>query len=115
MTLYKPTAVVLVRFPFTDLSSIKKRPAVVINTEEYNERYGDVIIVPLTSVDQKDESLRLSYWKESGLIKSTWIKPLVATVTNSLIERELGHLHQDDTMCIRVALRQIFARFIWEV
>ena len=78
----------------------------------YGSRYGDTVVVPLTSVDQGDESLRLN-WKESGLIKATWAKPLLATVATSLIERELGTLSEEDEACIRAALRQMLSSFIY--
>ncbi len=107
MTTFKPGTVVLIRFPFTDLSSAKKRPAVVVSPESYGNRYGDAVIVPLTSVDQDDDQLCLSHWKESNLVKQTWVKPLLATVSTSLIERELGRLHQEDLPCIYNALEQM--------
>ena len=109
----EPGTIVLVKFPFTDFSSTKKRPAVVISPVLYGSRYGDTVVVPLTSVDQKDESLKLLHWKESGLIKSTWAKPLLATVATSLIERELGQLSEEDEACIRAALRQMLSSFIY--
>ncbi len=38
--------VILVRYPFSDLSGAKVRPAIVVNTPYVSQ---DVIIVPLTS------------------------------------------------------------------
>lgn len=46
MPSYSKNEVVLVRYPFSDLSGSKVRPAVVINTPHASQ---DVIIVPLTS------------------------------------------------------------------
>jgi len=110
-----PAPFVLVRFPFTDLSVTKKRPAVVVSPQHYTNRYGDVVLIPLTSVDQEDDSLQLLRWKVAGLMKATWVKPLVATVVNSLIERELGQLHKDDKTCICAIFRQIFDDFVLEI
>ena len=45
----EPGTIVLVKFPFTDFSSTKKRPAVVISPILYGARYGDTVVVPLTS------------------------------------------------------------------
>ena len=53
--------VVLVRFPFTDLATSKKRPALVLNPEEYFFRHGDIVVLALTSREQ-DEELRLQHW-----------------------------------------------------
>ena len=109
MTVCDPATVVLVRFPFTDLSSAKKRPAVVLSSRDYAQRHGDVVLIPLTSVPQSDDALRLSRWQDAGLLKATWIKPIVATVSQSLIERTLGSLHDDDRLRIRDALHAMLA------
>ena len=109
MTISDSLAVVLIRFPFTDLTSAKKRPAVIVSPWQYSERYGDVVIIPLTSVNQNDDSLRLAQWKDAGLLKETWVKPLLATVSKSLITRQLGRLHERDMRCVRSSLKQMLS------
>ena len=51
----KKGTIVLTRFPFTDFSSGKRRPAIVISAK--NENKGDVIIVFISSVIPADLSL----------------------------------------------------------
>ena len=46
---YKRGDVVLVRFPFTDLTTTKKRPALVISTDLYNQSQINLIIAAITS------------------------------------------------------------------
>lgn len=41
--------VVLVPFPFTDQSGIKKRPAVVVSSNNYNVSRRDLLIMAITS------------------------------------------------------------------
>ena len=41
--------IVLVPVPFTDLSSQKRRPAIVISNDVYNVSTSDVIVVAMTS------------------------------------------------------------------
>ncbi|MFW6364017.1 MAG: type II toxin-antitoxin system PemK/MazF family toxin [Spirochaeta sp.] len=41
--------VVLVSFPFTNLQTIKKRPAVILSNENYNANRPDVILMAITS------------------------------------------------------------------
>ena len=42
--------IILVPFPFTDQSTTKKRPAVVISSEIYNTDRPDLIIMPVSLV-----------------------------------------------------------------
>jgi mRNA interferase MazF len=91
----KPGDVILVHFPFTSPRALKKRPGVVISNEDFTSRYGDVVIMALTGVEQ-DESGELRDWEAAGLLKPTWIKPILATTEQILIERRLGRLSSGD-------------------
>jgi mRNA interferase MazF len=95
MTRFNPGQVVLIRFPFTDQASKKRRPAMVICPVEFSARHGDIVVVPLTGREQNAD-LRLDGWREAGLLKPTWLKPLVATVNESFVERSLGVLTTED-------------------
>ena len=96
MTPCNPGDVVLVRFPFTDLATSKKRPALVLSPPEYVTRHGDVVFLALTSQPQPEDELSLSNWQGAGLPKPTWFKPLIATVAANIIVRRLGAVAQDD-------------------
>ena len=96
MTRCNPGDVVLVRFPFTDLSSAKQRPAVVISPAGFTTRFGDVVVVAVTSRQQADPELALREWKAAGLVKPTWFKPLIATLSSSIIVHRLGALTPPD-------------------
>ena len=48
-TSYKRGDIVLVPFPFTDLSSAKQRPAVVISADAFNSVRDDVLVAAITS------------------------------------------------------------------
>ncbi|MBI3829545.1 MAG: type II toxin-antitoxin system PemK/MazF family toxin [Planctomycetes bacterium] len=104
---FRPGDIVLVQFPFTDLASTKKRPALVVSPSDYSARYGDIVVLALTSVDQHEEALRISKWKESGFPKPTWIKPLIGTLSKSLVVRRLGRLESDDGKRVQSSLRKL--------
>jgi len=107
MTTCEPGDVVLVRFPFTDLTSTKKRPAIVISPQSYSQRYGDIVLIPLTSQNQNEPTLALKEWRAAGLPKPTWIKPLIGTLSLSLVERKLGSIDPRDRICVQTAIRTI--------
>jgi mRNA interferase MazF len=104
MTTYKPGDIILVRFPFTDLSTAKKRPALIISAADYNDAHNDVIIIALTSRKQDDSGLELSEWKEAGLIKRTWLKPVFATINAQVIQRTLGKIAEIDREWVKNAI-----------
>ncbi len=41
--------IVLVPFPFSDQTAVKKRPAVIISSSQYNTTSQDIIIMAVTS------------------------------------------------------------------
>lgn len=48
MTAYSFGDIVLVPFAFTDQSAAKKRPAVVVSSDAYNQKRPDIIIMAIT-------------------------------------------------------------------
>lgn len=109
MTRYKPGDVVLVQFPFTDLSTTKRRPALILSSRRFTARQGDIVVLAMTSQPQHEAKLRLSHWQSAGLPKPTWLKPVIGTLAVKLIVRRLGRLHTADHTRVRHALRQAIA------
>jgi len=52
--MYKRGEIVLIPVPFSDLSSVKRRPVLVISNTSYNDKNSDVIVVAITSNLQQD-------------------------------------------------------------
>lgn len=105
--------VVLVRFPFTDLASTKQRPALVVSPVPFSAAHGDVVVLALTSQDQHDTQLSLDLWEESGLLKPTWIKPVIGTLSEELVVRRLGHISKPDGPKVIHAMKLLIAsRFL---
>jgi len=47
--MYKQGDIVLIPVPFTDLSSQRKRPVIVIYDDTYNQKTSDIVVVAMTS------------------------------------------------------------------
>jgi mRNA interferase MazF len=102
--------VVLVPFPFTDQTTNKKRPAVVVSSDPYHQVYADLILIAVTSrisPNPRFGEIVLTGWSSSGLIKPSTIKPVLMTVEASLVIRKLGELQAQDRISLQSILRAI--------
>ena len=90
----EPGDIVLVPFPFTDLTSSKSRPAFVISDGRYYASSRDVIVLGVTSnlsnaahsVMMKDSDLLRGKLKATSRIKAD----KVATLEQSIVRRVVG-------------------------
>ena len=91
--------VVLLPIPFTDLTSRKVRPAVVVGR---NGR--DIFLVPISSV-LANTDFHLAGWHAAGLNVPSGIKAQLATVAESLVLKTVGQLAPDDVHALNERLR----------
>jgi mRNA interferase MazF len=105
MASFLKNEVILVRYPFTDLSSIKVRPAVIINSPHASQ---DHIIVALTSqvTNLLSGEFLLSDWAGAGLNVPTAVKRGIYTVYPLLIVKQIGRLSQQDAQEVDSSLKQ---------
>ena len=107
---YKRGDVVLVPFPFSDQTAIKKRPAVIISTNKYNDNSSDVIIIAITSqanIAMDIGECLIVDWQKAGLIKTSSIKPAISTIEKALILKDLGKLSDRDMYSMNTALSKL--------
>ena len=104
MVNYSKNDVVLVRYPFSDLSGAKVRPAVVVNAAHVSQDY---FLVPLTSktTGLLPGEFVLTDWVTSGLNVPTAVKRGMFTIHQTLILKSLGKLSSGDTQQLEQALR----------
>jgi mRNA interferase MazF len=101
---FSKSAVVLVRYPFSDLSNSKVRPAVIVGTQKESR---DLFIVPLTSrlFSLLSGEFVLSDWRGSGLNVPTVVKRGLFTIDSGLILKTLGKLSLNDANQLDGSLR----------
>ena len=113
MTGYEFGDVVLVPFPFTDQSTTKRRPAVVVSSDAYHRERPDLIILAVTSQARPQAALgeaAVAKWKEAGLLRPSVLKPVVATIERGLVLRKLGRLAEEDCAALRNVVDAILGR-----
>lgn len=84
--------VVIINFPFSDLSNFKRRPALVIA----DWRSNDVILCQITSIAHKDEfavHLTDNDFLSGSLLKTSYIRPnKLFTADKSTFINQVGYI-----------------------
>lgn len=109
---YRPGDVVLIPFPFTDFSTFKQRPAVVISASRFNRSGNDVIIAAVSShvLERGGYEYRLSRDDQAaaGLPKPSVVKlGKIVTLDHRLIRKRLGRLSTATTTRIIAQIREV--------
>jgi mRNA interferase MazF len=102
--------IVLVPFPFTDQSTTKRRPAVVVSSAAYQRERPDLILMAVTSQIRPAAGLgelTVRDWQAAGLLKPSAIKPVLTTVERGLVIRRLGRLSDPDREALKQAIQAI--------
>jgi mRNA interferase MazF len=101
---YSKSIIILVRYPFSDLSNAKVRPAVIVNAPHSSQ---DILIVPLTSKTGSllDGEFVLADWATAGLNVVTAVKRGIYTVNRSLVIKTVGELADVDIDRLELSLR----------
>jgi mRNA interferase MazF len=95
--------VVLVRFPFTDRTGAKQRPAAVVSNRAYNEARPDIVVAAITT-SFKPTDILVHEWHAAGLLRPSAFKPLLATIEQGIVVRHLGALALADQAALRKLL-----------
>ena len=95
----KQKDLVLIPFPFSDMSSSKVRPGIVISNDKFNSQGDDCLIVPVTTV-LKDMDYSFGIFqedmKEGELkFKSRVRVDKIACIHQSLVKMKIGVLNDN--------------------
>lgn len=89
--------IVLIEYPFTDLSSTKLRPAVVVSSDKFTNQGEDAIFVCISSQPKNAQTFDLLFnssdpeFFESGLKKTSLIRiGKIICLSKNLASRLLG-------------------------
>jgi len=101
---YSKNDIILVQYPFSNLSSSKIRPAVVVSAPHVSQ---DILITPLTSKTGVllEGEFVLSEWAAAGLNVATAVKRGLYTVHKSLVVKVIGKLADADAELLEKSLR----------
>ena len=110
--LYHRGDVVLVPFPFSDLSTTKVRPAVVISSELYHKTEPDLLLAAITtkvSPATNPTDYVLADWEKASLRYPSALKTVLFTLAPSRVEYRIGALTPRDLAEVDRRLRLALA------
>ncbi|HEY4508680.1 MAG TPA: type II toxin-antitoxin system PemK/MazF family toxin [Candidatus Paceibacterota bacterium] len=100
--------IILIPFPFTDLSGVKVRPAVIIS----NKSIGDDILVAFISTNTKKKShfeIVVKMNNQNGLKSdSTVVVSKIATLEKKTVLGEIGKLSKSEILQVKKKLKDLF-------
>ena len=101
--------VVLIPFPYTDLSASKTRPAVVVSSDIYHATRSELLLAYVSSQISRANSAIdcvLVDWAVAGLLKPSFFRPKVAAIEPTLVVHRVGTLSNQDLLEVDRCLRR---------
>ena len=106
--------IVLIPIPFTDLSSQRRRPVIIISNDAYNHKTDDIVVVAMTS---NPTAVAYSFAiTSSDLEQGTLNRPgkirvdKIYTLSQSIVFKTFGRVNSNVLDRIRNTLQSLIAR-----
>lgn len=114
--MYRRGDVVIVLFPFTDLSDRKQRPALVVSPDTYNCSSDDVVLLAITSqlpatldpalqVEITDADIAPARWPKKSMV----LIPKLFICDQGIIQKHFATVSQTFMADVLAKLRQFFS------
>ena len=106
-------SIILVPFPFSDLSSNKKRPALVVSNTEFNRKNEDVVCCLITSNPMAKDVIKITNSDmESGFLEfDSMVKPYrIFTASKNIVYKNLGKLKKEKFILVSKEVCTLVAR-----
>lgn len=102
--------IVVVPFPFTDRSTSKRRPALVISTaESFNNSIGQSVLAMITSTANSSWPLDINIKNldAAGLSSPSTVRMKLFTLDHRLFIRKAGKLSEKDQRLVKLSLKRL--------
>ena len=102
---YAAGDIVLLKFPFTDASGSKRRPALLL----LDTGDDDIVVARVTGqLSATPQDVTLNEWQQAGLLLPSVVRlHKVAALQRSLVDKKLGRLTPGDWSRVVLTLRQV--------
>jgi mRNA interferase MazF len=105
--IYEPFDLVAVSFPFVGGPGLKRRPALVLSQQAFNEQ-GHTVLAMVTTREHTPwpGDTEIVHFQDAGLRLPCRVRLKLFTLDNQIIVRKIGHLSPPDVASVSAALRQ---------
>lgn len=110
---YEAWDTVVVPFPFTDRTSAKRRPALVLSdATAFNANSGHVVLAMITSASNSDWPLDVSIndLDSAGLPSPSVVRMKLFTLDAQLIARKVGALADMDRKAVASSIHKLLVK-----
>jgi mRNA interferase MazF len=104
---FKPFDVIVVPFPFTDSAAVKRRPALVLSAQAFNDRAAHLVLAMITSRENRGWPLdvEIQDLSAAGLSHASIVRMKLFTLDERFVLRKAGTLAGPDCAQVQRALR----------
>lgn len=106
MDSYQPGDILLLKFPFSSVDDVKRRPALVL----LDVGDDDIVVARITTHKSRAAfDVEIKKWKEAGLRAPSLVRlHKLATLEKQLIDRKLGTLASEDWNIVQKKLKELW-------
>ena len=100
--------IILIKFPFTDVSSAKKRPALIL----HDTRDNDIIICRITSqIKESKFDIEITDQQAAGLKLPSIVRlHKIVTIEKTLVDKKMGALSETDAKSVESLINDIISK-----
>ena len=108
---FKKFDVVVIPFPFSDRLDQKRRPALVISSDDFNEQSGHFVAAMITSAKRSEwpSDVSLKVIEPAGLPSDCRVRMKLFTADGSLVLKKIGRITPRDQKAVLASLKNTLA------
>lgn len=104
----KPGEIATALFVYADQAGAKRRPVLVVSSEEYNSETGNVIIAAISSRPLKDRfEYKIEKWQDSGLKMPSKVRAGTLQTVAGFLLHKIGSMPEEDFSHVKHLLTEV--------
>ncbi len=110
--MHKQGDILLIPIPFSDLTTNKKRPVLVLSNTKYNSKTSDIVVTAITSnIEDKEYSVLVTQndLSDGELLVDSLIRvDKIYTLSKNIVLKKFGHVKIEKIIEVKKKLNDLF-------